>query len=178
MSDETAIEQTGGVSELKAVEKFTDFLLRRIEEDKEKAAERAQEIALEQLDRILSAPDREAMFAADDFDSIGGRNLEDVEQRILEITYAASDRYTTGIPLGNGMRAYVLVRSMRLDNGEIFVWNTGSTLIIGKLRWLEADEAINTSDAEVVIKGTATPNGRVLKLKEIPKRAVPGEVVS
>jgi len=174
-----AVAQSADAAELRPVHTFRDYALARVEEDKAKAVERANALGDAQMDAILSADSLEAMFSADDMDSTGGRDLEEVEMCILDVAYAASDRFTHGLSLGSGLYLYVFITSQRLDTREIIVWNTGSRLIIGKIRWLEANELFGTPDANVVIKGADTQSGgRVLKLYGVPKRSVQGEVDS
>jgi hypothetical protein len=161
MANEPARHDGG---ELRPTEKLVDYLVRRAQED---AGTRNYEIAATQLDRILSAGSAEQMWNADDFDSIGGRDLVDVEQRINSFTvHEGSEQYAS--PLGH----WIMVQAQRLDNGQEITWNTGAPLLIGKLRWLEAAELLGTADAECVIRSTPTPNGSVLKLKQVPQRAV------
>lgn len=160
-------EKNGDARELRPVEKFVDFLNRRVETDADDF-----ETAAAQLDRILSAQTLEDMWHADDFESTGGRDLVDVEMRILSFRVRKSDRFTSGIPAGDGKRFYFLVTSARLDNGEEFVWNTGAPLILGKLRWLEAAGLLGKPESEAVIKGTDVADGQVLKLRNVPRRAV------
>jgi hypothetical protein len=153
---------------LRPVEKFIDFLNRRITEDKERGN---WGLSSEQLDAILSAPDEATMWSADDMDSLGGRNLIDVEQQINGIVYRESDKFDSGIPLGSGKYAYVIVEAHRLADLKPITWNTGAVLLIGKLRWLEAAEMLGSEQAHVVIRGTEAGAGTVLKLKPVPARA-------
>ena len=144
-------------------EGFMEYLARRARQDGEN---RNYEIAASQLDQILSAETPEQMWAADDFDSTAGKDLEDLEMRVDGFTvHESSAQYVSTLGF------YVMVSAVRLSDMTQFVFNTGSPLIIGKLRWLEAAELLGTPDAECIIKGTDTSNGRVLKLKPIPQRA-------
>lgn len=155
--------------ELRAVESFIDYAARRVQEDA--STEVAWELTAAQMDRILTAETDEQMWTADDLDSVAGKDLEDVEQRILSVVYREGDEFEHGIPLGNGKFLWVLVTAIRLSDNFQFTWNTGSPLIIGKLRRMEAEGYYGTEKADCVIKGSKTPRGRIIKLKEIPKRA-------
>jgi hypothetical protein len=129
------------------------------------------------MQKILTAESEEDMWEADELDQTGGRDLGDIEQRILayQIKYSMamdSDIKSAFIDSkGRGM--YLLVRSARLDNGEEFVWNTSAPLIVGKILWL-ADRS--KLPHECVIREVPLGGGRkVIKLKPVPRRAVQTE---
>lgn len=170
MSDKTPAQKDGQAAApaVRPVETFIQYLNRRAEED---SANLTFEVAASQLDQILTAETLEAMWDADDFESTGGRDLVDVEQQVNGFTVHKSDKYTSGIPAGDGKYFFVMVRSQKLADGLEFVWNTGAALLIGKLRWLEAMSLLGTPQAQCVIKGTESGEGTVLKLKPVPKRA-------
>lgn len=160
MADRTpATQRPSAVSQ---AESFISYLERRAESEGES---RAFDVAATQLDRILSAETAKDVWDADEYESTGGRDLADVEQRIHSFSvHKGGDQFKS--PLG----FYIMVNSSRLSDGSEFIWNTGATLIIGKLRWLEAHEML---PVDCVIKATPTPNGEVLKLRPIPTRATP-----
>jgi hypothetical protein len=123
--------------------------------------------------KIMEATDVDEMWESDELDQTGGRDLVDTELRILE--YAV--KFSTNVDIesefidSRGRKMYLLIRSARLDNGEEFVWNTSAPLLVGKIFWL-TDHNMLPMDA--VIRGTELGGGKtVLKLKPIPKRAVP-----
>jgi hypothetical protein len=174
-SDRTPVKTSTQKMVARPVEGFLEYLLSRAAED---AEDMAYEVAAAQLDKILSANSVEQMWDADDMDSQGGRDLQDVEQRINSFTVHKSGRFTSGLPAGPDEYFWILVRSQKLANGEEFVWNTGAPLILGKLRWLESQDLLGTPDAECVIRGTETPNGVVLKLRPVPKRATQADASS
>lgn len=128
------------------------------------------------LAKILEAETEAAMWEADELDATGGRDLADVEQRILEyaIKFSSGDSdIKSAFVDSRGRGLYLLVRSSRLDNGEEFVWNTSAPLVVGKILWLSDHGKI---PADVVIRDTKLGGGRaVIKLKEIPKRAIQTE---
>lgn len=157
MADHKAPQEVARISE-----RFIDYLARKADADSQ---DRNYEIAAAQLDRILSAESADEMWAADDFESVGGRDLVDVEMEIQSFTvHQASDQFKS--PLGY----WFMIQATRLDNKAPVVFNTGAPLVMGKLRWLEAAELLGTETARVVIRGTDTPNGTVLKLKPVPVR--------
>jgi hypothetical protein len=159
-----AQQKAGTAVEPRPVETLIEYLTRRAEVESDS---RAYEVAASQLERILSAETEEEFWDATTYVSTGGRDLEDVEQQVLSFSvHRGSDQYQS--PLQH----FIMVNAARLDTGEQFVWNTGSPLIIGQLRWLESKGKL---PKEVVIKGTPTPNGTVLKLRPVPKRATPGQ---
>jgi hypothetical protein len=64
---------------------------------------------------------------------------------------------------------YLLVRAIRLDTGEEFIWNTSAPGLVSKLFWLEIHDKL---PCECVIRSTDLGGGQaVLKLKPIPVRA-------
>ncbi len=144
-------------------EGLVQYLARRAEED---SRNRNYEIAASQLDKILAAKTIEEMWDADDFESIGGRDLVDTEMRIESFTvHTGNDQFSA--PLGH----YLMVTAKSLADGKEFMFNTGAPLLMGKLRWLEAMNLLGTADADVVIKGFDAPNGTVLKLRPVPRRS-------
>ena len=170
MTDQTIA--TNGSGELRPAEQFIDYLIRRAGEDKGKAPDRNKEIMYGSLDAILGAASVEEMWDADELQSNAGKNLEDVEMEIQWFSvHEATGEFDA--PLDH----YVWVHANRLDNGAELIFNTSSTLIMGKLRYLEAAELLGTPEARCVIRGRKTANGRVLKLKPITQRAVQGTVV-
>lgn len=158
-------------ADVSVIEGFTDYLNRRADQDAEGEFD-GQSFTASQLERILNAPSTEAMWDADDADSSSGKELEDVEQRIISFRVMRSDKYDSGIPAGGGFFFFYWVTALNLESGVTFTWNTGAPLIMGKLRYLEAAELLNTPEADCVIRGRDTDAGfRVLKLRPLSKRA-------
>lgn len=120
---------------------------------------------------ILESESEEEMWESDDLAQIGGRNLRDVEQRIIDYTVRYSDNQdmqSAFVAPNSGRKMYLLIRSMRYDTGDEFTWNTSAPLLVGKVLWL-ADRA--KLPADVVIRGTNLGADQwVLKLKPMPQR--------
>lgn len=122
---------------------------------------------------ILEAESAAEMWEADDLAQIGGRNLRDVEQRVLEYTVRYSDNPDIDSPFvaSNGRKMYLLIKSFRYDAGAEIVWNTSAPLLVGKILWL-ADRG--ELPADVVIRGINLGADQwVLKLKPMPQRVSP-----
>lgn len=129
-------------------------------------------VAINMVERILTTDDESEMWAADDLVQIGGRDLRDVEQRIMDVSIKFSNRddITTPFKDENGRKMFLLVRAVKLENGEEIVWNTGAPSLVAKLMWLIDHGKL---PAEVVIKGVDLGSGQAfLKLKPVPRRAV------
>jgi hypothetical protein len=153
-------QRTAG-KDVSKVTTLVEYLSERAEAE---SSDRAYQVAASQLERILSADTEEEFWDATTYVSTGGRDLEDVEMSVKSFSvHKGTDQFNS--PLGH----FIMVQAARLDNGAEFVWNTGSPLIIGQLRWLEAKQKL---PADLVIKGTPTANGTVLKLRPVPTRAV------
>lgn len=146
------------------------YLIKRATEE---SVNRAYEVAASQIDAMMQAQTEEEFWAATDWESIGGRDLEDVEQQVNSFSIHRSDKFTSGIPTGEGDYFYAFVQAQRMDDGREFTWNTGAALLIGQLRWLEAKGKF---PAQIVIRGTDAGGGKtVLKFRPVPKRAVKGQ---
>lgn len=119
---------------------------------------------------ILAAESEEEMWDADELDQTGGKDLEDVEQKIVAyaVKYSNNPGIQSAFKDSQGRGMYLLIRSARLDTGEEFVWNTSAPLLVGKILWLANREML---PADVVIRGRGESGSRVLRLKPIPKRA-------
>lgn len=170
MSDQ-AISPTGN-NGLRPAEQFMDYLANKAREDENKAPDRNRDIVYNSLDAILTAASVDEMWSADELQSNAGKDLEDVE---MEIQWFSVHEGTGEFESVLGY--YVWVHATRLDGQGELIFNTGSSLIMGKLRYLEAAELLGTPEARCVIKGTKTSKGRVLKLRPIAQRAVQGTVV-
>lgn len=125
----------------------------------------ATDLAADQLAAVIAAEDEAAMWAADEMSLEAGKDLADREMMVQSFTvHTSSERFKA--PLGH----YVVVQAVRLDTGEAFTWNTGSPLVIGKLRWLEAHGKLPRA---VVLRSIETPNGARLRLEPVAVRATP-----
>lgn len=122
--------------------------------------------------KILSAETEEEMWEADELAQTGGRDLQDVEQEILAyaIKYSTNPTINSAFKDSQGRGMYLLIRSVRIETGEEFVWNTSAPLLVGKIMWLVNREKL---PYQCVIRGRDLGGGQsLLKLKPIPKRAV------
>lgn len=122
------------------------------------------------IEAILSAETEEEMWDADERGPLGGRNLPDVEQTILDFTvkYSRDATMRTVFVTSDGKRMYLLVSAKRLDTGEEIVWNTSAPLIVAKIMWLDQRGKL---PYDCVIRATDLGGGQaVLKLKPIPAR--------
>jgi hypothetical protein len=145
----------------RAHEQFIEYLARRAEAD---GATRSFDVAANQMDKLLNAETEQEIWDADEGGTFSGQDMIDIELLIRGYKVAvSSDEYDS--PLG----VYILIDAVRLDTGDEIVVNTGSPLIITKLRKLESRELL---PAEAVIRGYKAAKGTVLKLKQIPARAV------
>jgi hypothetical protein len=119
---------------------------------------------------ILEAETEEEMWDADDLAQIGGRNLRDVEQRIIgyDVRFSTNPNVQSVFKDSQGRGMYLLVRSIRYDTGAEFIWNTSAPLLVGKILWLADRDML---PADVVIRGTHLGGDQwVLKLKKMPER--------
>lgn len=130
------------------------------------------------VEKIITAESEADMWEADELGNLGGRDLIDVEQRVDSylVRYSNNSVGPDGEEIqsvftdaeGRGM--YLLVSSVRLENGEEFVWNTSAPSIVSKLIWLYEN---NRLPCECVIRGKKLSATKTyLSLKPIPKRAV------
>jgi hypothetical protein len=155
---------TGTIAGPKPHERFLEYVGRRAETEGQTIG---AAVSQDQLDRILTAETDEEIWDADEGGTVSGKDCEDVELRIFSfILSPSSDEYDA--PLG----VYALIKAQRLDTGEELTINTGSDKIIAKLRMFESRGSL---PIDAVIRGQKTPKGRMLKLRPVPKRAVPAE---
>jgi len=148
-------------------DQFGEYLLRRAEED---GATRGYEVAASQMDKMLAAETEQEIWDADEGGTVNGQDMIDVELEIRGFKVATSDdQYDAALGV------YILIDATRLDNGEQVIVNTGAPLIITKLRMFEVREMLPVTG---VIRGTKARNGTVLKLRQLPSRAVKSETVA
>jgi hypothetical protein len=145
----------------RAHEQFVEYLARRAEQD---GSTRSFDVAANQMDKLLTAETEQEIWDADEGGTFSAQDMTDIELRIRGYKVAvSSDEYDS--PLGH----YILIDAVRLDTGDEVIVNTGAALIITKLRMLESRDLL---PVEAVIRGTKAAKGTVLKLKQIPARAV------
>jgi hypothetical protein len=121
---------------------------------------------------ILEAETEEEMWDADDLDQTGGRDLVDVEQQIIAyaVKYSTNPTISSVFKDSNGRGMYLLIRSVRVEDGSEFVWNTSAPLLVGKIMWLVNREML---PAYVVIRAKELgADQKILRLKPMPRRAV------
>jgi len=156
-----AVVTTSGAVERMA--KFGQHLAGRAELDRSEA--NGVEISAGIAEKILSAKSLDDVFEASESSLVGGRDLIDVEQRILGFDIRTSDDPEKQNPLtGN---TYLVVHAVRLSNGEPFDWNTSATSLVTMLYKFEQLEAF---PIDVVIKQKGQSNA--LTLKRVATRAV------
>lgn len=130
------------------------------------------------VEKVITAETEEDMWDAEELGLTGGRDIVDVEMQVLSYLVRFSTNRTS--PSGEeiqsafmdreGRGMYLLVTSVRLENGEEFVWNTSAPAIVSKLIWLYENGRL---PKECVVKGKDLGGGKTyLSLKPIPKRAV------
>lgn len=130
------------------------------------------------VEKIVTAESEADMWEADELGLIGGRNIVDVEMRVLSYLIRFSNSRTS--PSGEEIKSafidqqgrgmYLLVTSIKLETGEEFVWNTSAPAVVSKLIWLYEHGRL---PMECVIRGKDLGGGQTyLSLKPVPKRAV------
>lgn len=150
---------TAAETEPRVSDTFVAYLAQRAEEE---GVNLNYEVSARQLDKLLIAESEEALWEIVQRDSIGARDLEDVELQVHDFSvHKGGDQFEA--PLG----VFIVVNSTRLANGEDEMFNTGSPLIIGILRWYEAKGLLPYN---FVVRGAPTPRGRRLWLEKIPQR--------
>lgn len=124
------------------------------------------------VEAILSAETEQEMWDADERGPLGGRDLADVELRILSYGVRFSRANIGSRFVGkNGREMYVMVEATRYDNGAHISFNTSAPYLVAKIVWLDRH---NKLPADAVIRATDLGAGQaVLKLKPLSKRPVP-----
>lgn len=150
---------------IKPHERFLASLKRRAEVE---GARLGQDVSQSQMDKILTAETEQEIWDADEGGTFSGQDMEDVELEIQSFTVApSSEQYDASLGV------YINIKATRLDTGEEVIINTGADKIITKLAVFEAKGMLPIL---AVIKGIPTPNGKMLKLRPVPRRAVSGSV--
>jgi|SRR5271169_4062566 len=163
--------KTGPAIQPRQIDRLTDYLARRATDE---GGTRAYDVAASQLDKILVANTDDEIWEADSGGTVGGRDFENVECRWHSFTVHPSGN-TMNAPLGH----YIIISATVLVDtndkvlyhpGDDVLVNTGSPLIIGKMRTFEAKGRL---PVDGVIRGYDAPAGRVLKLRPLAARPVP-----
>lgn len=165
----------GEIVPARASVQFKDWVMQQAEEG---AEARAFEVASRQMDRILGEEDFDAIMDADMQPTYETRDLVDMELSVHPgIQFAKSDdRFNAPLGVYVQFTATALLArpTQGIVIGQELIISSGAPLVITKLRTLEANDLL---PAEVVILGVQAPNGTVLKLGKVAKRAVKAETV-
>lgn len=155
---------------------FTDYLRRRAEEDAQSAG--ASEAMANQLSAILDATEFDAIMDADNMGTHESKDLVGLHIRIHDqrIRVAKSaERFNS--PLGHYVQfhatALTAMPSRGISIGDDLLISSGATLVIGKLRTLEANGHF---PCDVQITGHEAQEGTVVKLGKIPATVVQSSV--
>jgi hypothetical protein len=146
--------------------------LQRLEIEATLDTDGVNQLFIDGVTKILAADTEEEMWDADDLLQTGGRDLADVEQTIIsyEVKRSRNPDIKSAFRAEDGRYMFLLIRSVKLETGDEFTWNTSAPYLVAKIIWL-ADHDRLPYDA--VIKATDLGAGQaVLKLKPIPKRAM------
>lgn len=139
------------------------------------AESRGDEVTITAVEKILSAAetgDETAIWEAGEFLNIGGRDLVDIEMEIVSFTvkFGNRDDIDSVFVDANDRKFFLLLTSVRLDNGEEIIWNTSAPDILAKVIAFE-----RAGKLPLRCKITAIPLGggkTFLRLKPVPKRVV------
>jgi hypothetical protein len=185
MTDEMAIPATGTIVSERP---FTAFL-RHMEQLAELDTSSGGGNAANTVEAILAAETEQEMWEADEQLSIGGRNLANVEQEIIDFDVKFGQREdvdTVFIGPETGRKMYVLVTATRISKspempglgvGETFTWNTSAPALVAKLFWARKNNRLPGWTA--VIRSTDLGGGQaVIKFKPIPERAVKADTTA
>ena len=155
------------------MQKFGDALTARatIEESEIDGKEIAAQIAA----KVLEADSVDAIFAISEGGMPGGRDLVDVEQRILSITVrrGKNDEIKNDLIGGN----FLVVQAIRLDTGEPITWDTSATQLVAQLIALEHHDALAQQAGKppvipIDVKIVDVGGKGALALRKVAKRAV------
>lgn len=135
---------------------------------------RAVNVALSQLDRVLTATTFDEIMDADMEGTYGTQDLVDLEIEVHagSVEYVPSDdKYeagTLGVYVQFRATALMDFPARNIKSGSEILISSGAPLIVGKLRTLEANGFL---PCPVKIIGVDAPSGTVLKLGKVPARA-------
>ena len=140
---------------------FVGYLAKRAEDE---SVNRAFEISAQQLDAMFQAETEEQLLAVLKRESVGGRDLVDVEMLVRGYSvHEAIGQYDA--PLGH----YFMVDAVQLSDGQPILFDCSAPLVMGLLRWYESKEML---PKELVMRGAPTPKGVRLWMEPVPKRVV------
>ncbi len=169
MPSQQPATRDGSVVETRVSETFKDWLNRRaVEED----VNRSYDVAASQLDRMLIQTDEDAIMESDEFGAHQARDLVGFEFEAFPGFRVVKSSEKFDAPLGVYIQfnasALSAVPERGIAIGDEVLISTGATLIIGKLRTLEANGYL---PKKLMIAGIDAANGTVLKLRNPPARA-------
>jgi hypothetical protein len=167
---EVAIPANGVIATPGIALQFVEWIRR---EAADNADTRAFDVAVSQLDKILSAQTFDDIMDADSGGTYESRDLVGLEIEIHagSVRYAKSaERFNSelGVYVQFSATALMDYPSSAVVAGQDMLISSGAPLIIGKIRTLDANGLL---PAKVMITGVQAPNGTVLKLGRIPVRA-------
>lgn len=167
MSAEVQSVKSGKVVTQTPFDKFRDNLQARAKETA-RDKNRGSEIVKGQAEKILTAQTIDDVWDADEGGTISGKAFVDVPCQILGYELAeSSDEYESDLDVYVNMRVVVLETANGYSPGDEVTVNVGGTLIVTKLEQFRAMDAF---PLDAVIKAY----GRVLKLRRVGARAIPG----
>jgi hypothetical protein len=174
-STEIAKVMHGDVVPVRQAQQFKTYLNTRAIHDRENG----NDAMAAQLEKILAASDGtfDEIMDADDSGVFESKDLIGAEIEIQgdpPIRIAESAEKYRG---NGGLDVYVQFTAIMLANypekglyaGDVILVSSGATLVIGKVRTLEAGGYL---PARVMIRGSESVNGTVLKLGRIPERPI------
>lgn len=145
---------------------FRDWLIREAEET---SAMRTFKAYANQLERMLTADDLDAIIDSDERGTHETRDLVGVHLDILPGMDVAKSAERFAAPLGVYVQFPARARSdykrLGIKQGDDLLVSSGAPLIIGKVRTLNAGEYL---PLPMMIAGTDTASGTLLKLQRVP----------
>lgn len=162
MSD-SAVDITSGevAQSVRPYERYVESLKRQAQAD---SVNRAFDVAATQIDKILTAQTAEEILGADSGGVVSGQDLVDVELMVRDFSLGESaPEYDATLGV------FALIDATNLQTGEDTIVNCGAALVIAKLSALKAGGFL---PRELIIRGIKTRNGTLLRLADVPRRAV------
>ncbi|SRR6266496_559036 len=163
-------ETSATVETVTRLNKLADYLQTRAHSDSE---EESVGSGMEGIaEKVLAATTLEELWDADEGGMPDGRDMADVEQRIIEFEVRTSNDPDKAKAMLGG--TFLVVRSAKLEDGEEVIWNTSAPLLVTKI--IQA-ERLDKLPLDCVIRATDLGGGKaVLKLRPVPKRATAASV--
>jgi len=127
-----------------------------------------KEITAQVAEKMMSAASVEEMLAAQDSGMPSGKSMVDTEMEFIDYDTVKSDPRYSDHSLGYYFRVY----ANRIDTGEKVTFGCGAPNIMVALDQLRQRDQLNGFLG--VIRSRPTPNGELLTLRSIPKRAIAG----